>query len=97
MKTIVYLLYAAAILVISLITLVLYGADKSKAKRGAWRIPEATLLGFGFFGGAVGALLAMRTFRHKTKHWYFWVVNFLGLVWQIALPIVIAFVAQPQL
>ena len=87
MKSIVYLLYAAAILVISLIAFALYGADKSKAKRGAWRIPEATLLGFGFFGGAVGALLGMRLFRHKTKHWYFWVVNFLGLAWQIALPI----------
>ena len=80
--------YGAFILVMSLIAFSLYGADKRKAKKGAWRIPEAVLLNFGFFGGAVGALFAMRVFRHKTKHWYFWVVNILGLIWQIALPVI---------
>ena len=80
--------YGAFILVMSLIAFSLYGADKRKAKKGAWRIPEAVLLNFGFFGGAVGALFAMRAFRHKTKHWYFWVVNILGLIWQIALPVI---------
>lgn len=70
---------------ISFITFILYGADKSKARRGAWRIPEKALLGFSFFGGAVGGLLGMNLFRHKTKHWYFWAVNVLGLVVQIAL------------
>jgi uncharacterized membrane protein YsdA (DUF1294 family) len=70
---------------ISFITFILYGADKSKARRGAWRIPEKVLLGFSFFGGAVGGLLGMNLFRHKTKHWYFWAVNVLGLVVQIAL------------
>ena len=29
------------------------------------------LLSVGFFGGAVGALLGMKLFRHKTKHWKF--------------------------
>ena len=70
---------------ISFITFILYGADKSKARRGAWRIPEKVLLGFSFFGGAVGGLFGMNLFRHKTKHWYFWAVNVLGLVVQIAL------------
>lgn len=69
----------------SLLALFLYGADKRKAKKHRWRTPEAVLLGFGFFGGAVGALIGMNLFRHKTKHWYFWVVNVLGLAWQIAL------------
>ena len=77
-----YLIFLA---VMSLIALVLYCADKSKAKKGKWRIKEATLLSFGFFGGAVGALAGMKLFRHKTKHWYFWAVNILGLAWQIAL------------
>ena len=36
-------------------------------------------------GGAAGALLAMRVARHKTKHWYFWALNILGLVWQLTL------------
>ena len=72
-----FLIFVAAM---SLISFILYGADKSKAKRNKWRIKEAVLLGFGFFGGAPGALLGMSAFRHKTKHWYFWAVNFLGLV-----------------
>ena len=66
--------------IMSLISFVLYAMDKSKAKRGLWRIPEAVLLGWGFFGGAIGALVAMKMLRHKTKHWYFWAVNILGLV-----------------
>ena len=79
------IIYIAALAVISLITLILYGADKSKAKRRAWRIPEKVLLGFSFLGGAVGGLLGMVLFRHKTKHWYFWCVNIVGLLWQIGL------------
>lgn len=42
--------------------------DKWKAKRGAWRIPEATLLGIAAIGGSVGAITGMYLFRHKTKH-----------------------------
>ena len=91
METIVTVIYLAFLFIMSLIAVILYGSDKKKAKRGAWRTPEAVLLGFGFFGGAIGALCAMKGFRHKTKHWYFWVVNLLGLAWQIALP-VLAFV-----
>lgn len=75
---------------ISFITFILYGADKSKARRGAWRIPEKVLLGFSFFGGAIGGLFGMNLFRHKTKHWYFWAVNVLGLVVQIALAACVA-------
>ena len=81
----VYLL--AAYLIMSLIAFVAYGIDKRRAKRGLWRIPEMTLLGFGFFGGSVGALAAMKLFRHKTRHWYFSVVNIIGLAWQVALAV----------
>ena len=78
-------LYPFVLLLISLIAFVLYTVDKLRAKRGAWRIKESLLLGIGFFGGAAGALLAMRVVRHKTKHWYFWAVNILGLLWQLIL------------
>ena len=77
----IFCIYAA---VMSLIGLILYGTDKARAKRGAWRIPEKVLLGVPFFGGAVGGLLGMLLFRHKTRHWYFWAVNLVGLLWQIA-------------
>ncbi len=83
---VIYLIFLA---VMSLIAITLYASDKSKAKRGVWRIKEAVLLGFGFFGGALGALLAMKLFRHKTKHWYFWAVNIIGLALQAALAILI--------
>lgn len=43
-------------------------ADKLKAKRGAWRIPEATLLGLAAIGGSIGAIAGMFLFRHKTRH-----------------------------
>ena len=57
------------------------GIDKSKAKKGQWRIKEAVLFAFAILGGAVGSMLGMYIFRHKTKHWYFAVFfPFLALV-----------------
>ena len=79
----------AAFAVMSLVALFLYAADKRRAKRKRWRIAESVLLSVGFFGGAVGALAAMNLFRHKTKHWYFWAVNAIGLAWQIGAVILI--------
>ena len=73
------------LLALSVIALFLYAVDKRKAKKKRWRIPEKTLLGIGFLGGAAGALLGMILVRHKTKHWYFWAVNLVGLLWQAAL------------
>ncbi|MCD8367467.1 MAG: DUF1294 domain-containing protein [Clostridiales bacterium] len=58
-------LYLAAA---NVVTFFLYGLDKSKARRGAWRISERTLLTAAFVGGCVGALLGMRVFHHKTRH-----------------------------
>lgn len=76
---------------VSLAALIAYGADKRKAKRGKWRIPEKVLLLLSFFGGAVGGLLGMVLFRHKTRHWYFWFVNIAGLAWQAVLALCVAF------
>lgn len=73
--------------ILSLLAFALYGTDKRKARRGLWRIPEKTLLLISFLGGALGGLAAMQIFRHKTKHWYFYAVNLLGLAWQIGLVI----------
>ena len=77
--------YAAYLAIASLITFVMYKSDKVKAEKKKWRIRESTLLGFGFFGGAAGAVSGMEVFRHKTKHWYFWAVNISGLLWQTGL------------
>jgi uncharacterized membrane protein YsdA (DUF1294 family) len=77
--------YAAFLLLMSLVTFAFYAADKHKARRGAYRTPERVLLSLSFFGGAIGGLAAMHIVRHKTKHWYFVVVNWLGFVLQMVL------------
>ena len=64
-------LLLAYLALVNLLTFVLYGADKRKAQKGAWRVPEKTLLLLPLLGGSVGGILGMQTFRHKTKHWYF--------------------------
>ena len=48
-------------------TFFVYGIDKSKAKRGVYRISEKTLLTLAAIGGSVGAGVGMWFFRHKTK------------------------------
>lgn len=68
-----------AILIWNLLVFMIYGIDKSKAKRGAWRIPEKYLLSFAFLCGGFGAWLAGITFHHKTRKWYFKTVWFLGM------------------
>ena len=69
-----------ALLIWNLIIFLIYGIDKFKAKRGAWRIPEKYLLSFAFLCGGFGAWLAGVTFHHKTRKWYFKTVWFLGIV-----------------
>ena len=72
-----FLVYFA---LLSLVTLIVYGVDKARAKRGLWRISECALLTLSLAGGAVGGLAAMQLFRHKTRHLYFYAVNILAIL-----------------
>ena len=56
------------LIVINVVTFLVYGIDKWKAKQGSWRISEATLLMLAVIGGSIGALLVMKVWRHKTQH-----------------------------
>ncbi|MBW7460067.1 DUF1294 domain-containing protein [Paenibacillus sepulcri] len=59
------------LVIINIIAFVLMRVDKSRsasARGRKHRIPERRLLGIGAAGGALGGWLAMRMFRHKTKH-----------------------------
>ncbi len=56
------------LLALNLLTFAIYGIDKWKATRRQWRAPEATLLLLALLGGSPAALLAVRTFHHKTLH-----------------------------
>lgn len=76
--------YLIFLLVMSILTCIIYGLDKHAAKTNNWRTPERRLLLFGFFGGALGALTGMQIFHHKTKKPRFWIINILGLIWQVA-------------
>lgn len=78
-------IYSVYLAVMAVITYCLYATDKKRAIKGEWRISEKTLLSFSFLGGAIGGYTAMKTRRHKTKHWYFHAVHILGLLWQVAL------------
>ena len=60
--------YLAAV---NLAAFALMGLDKRRARRGAWRISEKALFLPAVLGGALGGLVGMRVFHHKTKHWYF--------------------------
>lgn len=65
-------------------------ADKQKAKKKQWRIPEATLMGSALIGGSIGALVGMYTFRHKTKHPKFTVGIPLILAVQVGIAVLVA-------
>ena len=56
------------LIVINVVTSLVYGIDKWKAKQGSWRISEATLLILAIIGGSIGALLGMKVWHHKTMH-----------------------------
>lgn len=56
------------LLIINAAAFVLMLADKWKAKKNRWRIPEATLMGVAALGGSIGALAGMYLVRHKTQH-----------------------------
>jgi uncharacterized membrane protein YsdA (DUF1294 family) len=56
------------LIVITIVTFLVYGIDKWKAKQGSWRISEASLLILAVIGGSIGALFGMKVWHHKTMH-----------------------------
>lgn len=76
--------YIVVMAIMSLVAFIAYGIDKFKAKRGASRISERQLLLLSLACGAVGAMLGMLLFRHKTRHMKFILCVPLFLALQIA-------------
>ena len=80
------------LLLINLVTFLVFGVDKWKAKRkerheGTRRVPERTLLLLSVIGGSVGALLGMKVFHHKTLHRSFRIGIPVILILQIIVPV----------
>ena len=73
------------LLAINIATFLLYGIDKYKAKKGKWRISEATLLTMATIGGSIGAWAGMRLWHHKTMHKKFKYGIPLIIIMQVAL------------
>ena len=61
-------LFLIYLLAVNVMTFLLFGLDKHKAKRRKWRISEATLLTMAVIGGSIGAWGGMRIWHHKTLH-----------------------------
>ncbi|MBR5474744.1 MAG: DUF1294 domain-containing protein [Lachnospiraceae bacterium] len=54
--------------ILNLVSFLLMGLDKYKARRHAWRIQEKSFFLLAICGGTIGSLLGIYLFRHKTKH-----------------------------
>lgn len=72
------------LILINALGLLIMLVDKQKAKAGAWRIPETTLLSLAVIGGSIGVLTGMYIFRHKTRKWKFSIGVPLILAMQLA-------------
>lgn len=55
------------LIIINIVNFFLFAADKKRAQKGKWRIPEAWLFGLSLIGGSLGGLFSMKIMRHKTK------------------------------
>ncbi len=82
---------------INIISFAVCGADKAKAVKRKFRVPEKTLFLLSMFGGAFGFYMGMLVFRHKTKHLRFSLgIPLLALVW-VMLIVLYAVKAAPFL
>ncbi len=84
----VYMIFIAAV---SLITVIVFGVDKKISKNeNAKRVPEIVLLSLFSLGGALGGLIGMYSFRHKTvfkDKFHFGIGLWISLILQVALGI----------
>lgn len=78
MEPTTFLIYC--LVAMNMIAFMMMGIDKQKAIKKQTRIRERTLFGIACFGGAIGMMIGMYMFRHKTKH----------LSFKLGLPIIVA-------
>ena len=69
-QSVPFLLIAVFVLM-SIVLFLVMGRDKALSKTRKRRVPEATLFLLALLGGALGGVLGMQIFRHKTQHMSF--------------------------
>lgn len=85
------MVFAAYFIAVNIAGFIMLAVDKSAAKRHKWRVPEKDLFAVSLLGGAVGTLISMLIFRHKTKHKRFMIGIPLIILAQISLFIFLIF------
>jgi len=60
-------IFAGYLILINFFAITIMWWDKRRARSDGWRVSERTLLLLGFIGGAIGLLIGMFGFRHKTR------------------------------
>lgn len=80
------------LLIINAAAFLLMLADKHRARKKLWRVPENIFLLFALLGGSVGILAGMYTFRHKTRKPRFYIgvpvilaAQILFIVWRMGI------------
>ncbi len=71
MNKYLYIALFVYLLVINFIGFYSMRADKKYAIEHKRRTPEKVLFRWALCGGALGSIIGMELYRHKTKHWYF--------------------------
>lgn len=65
---------------INILAFLIYGLDKHLAVKNLYRVSEYSLFILSIFGGALGSLIGMKVFHHKTRKTIFWVINIILLI-----------------
>lgn len=86
------LLYLA---VVSFVSVIVCAADKSRAKKGKWRVKESTLFLLSALGGSAAMYITMRIMHHKTLHKRFMIGIPLIMAVQAAVLIFIIYLKYP--
>jgi uncharacterized membrane protein YsdA (DUF1294 family) len=67
-------------MMLGVVSIAAYWADKNAAEEGRWRVRETTLHAIDLIGGIAGGLVAQSLLRHKTRK-----ESFAAITWLIAL------------
>ena len=64
----VIFILALYVIIVNIVGFAEMGIDKRRARKGAYRIPEANLFLTANIGGSIGCNIGLYAFRHKTRY-----------------------------